>query len=1013
MVPVVNKIINSINTYDPTIDTSEGSNFRDLLINPLSLLLQEYELQIAGVLQRTAALNLESLTDEELEALGTNYLVQKSAGTPATGKIRIYFRAPQAITIAAGTKISDSEGRVFKLVNGYAISRLQMDFNLGGDGLYSTGDIDVISDGTGSDYLREQGDTFSFLYQPQFTRPVKILAIENFTGGNDGDSRDAFIQKIRNTVLSKSTASSASLGLKVLELNENILSAEVVGAGSPFMLRDLTSRGIEATVSENYLYTYSGQWLESYSKGHIAYVDNFFQASPSGVISWPAPSGWKSEFTDLMYDGLYYLDDTKLATKDQYQIISIQTWDSEQLALFEKADAKNRDRSLVYVDEIKVNNNLCVIGKQFEEGEEIQARVSSTDLASWNADLAEAVQKGDWATVKNISELLSFKTSPEELTNISPVMYKEINQHTGIDIETSITTSDMTEEGEMCYITVLRNTVLTLPHDGYGLAWRKQPQYMIRLDEDSYTDQALRAADVARFEEEWGVNPDTIGLSGNLSDPANSTYWKYNVYLVDNDILQEETYVPFETMLDLSSGKNQFLQMAKMWIVPEVSYDFKIRIYPTLATQAWIKPSSVSDFTDIDHLVIDRGAIYPNYVPASGEKIINPAGVEILDSTKGAFGIGVGETRGYAWTISELFVRSFVQTFPMHLFKMNIDLTKWNLTDSFQINWWGYGWDPNIPDAGAAEVAIYNPGTEEWESIGENLANPSSNPDLKLITSTLETIGNYIINNGNFNWVYIAASAKNFGPSFSGHIDHNLVTHYIEILNPLTESFHKGNCVDVWCYAPSELKTFSQDYTADPQDAFIELEIPYLSDIIELREAYSQEAVPEAEWYLFNSDKGDSWGPNSKVKIIFDSSWAGALVTVVYKAWSSGDYINSVLNSDDIRYPATSVQAKVAPLWILEFDRLEYSGSLPVENAREIIKTWVWETTTFEKSDLVNLLYSGGATYVNLDMDINVKKYNTSFYHTTESLTAQRLELPDTLTRFYTSDEYLIGVTNV
>tara|TARA_Y100000034_G_C6708499_1_gene312837 strand:+ start:230 stop:514 length:285 start_codon:yes stop_codon:yes gene_type:complete len=48
----------------------------------------------------------------------------------------------------------------------------------------------------------------------------------------------------------------------------------------------------------------------------------------------------------------------------------------------------------------------------------------------------------------------------------------------------------------------------------------------------------------------------------------NTQYLKYNVYLVDNDILKEEVWVSAEMLWDQTGGKNQFLQAAKCWITP-------------------------------------------------------------------------------------------------------------------------------------------------------------------------------------------------------------------------------------------------------------------------------------------------------------------------------------------------------------------------------------------------------------------------------------------------------------
>lgn len=65
------------------------------------------------------------------------------------------------------------------------------------------------------------------------------------------------------------------------------------------------------------------------------------------------------------------------------------------------------------------------------------------------------------------------------INNQAPVFHKPIDQHIGIQVSGRFSTTDDTPAGQMCYITVARNPLVIMPHDGYGIAWRKQPQFLI------------------------------------------------------------------------------------------------------------------------------------------------------------------------------------------------------------------------------------------------------------------------------------------------------------------------------------------------------------------------------------------------------------------------------------------------------------------------------------------------------------------------------------------------------
>jgi|TARA_Y100000310_G_C20465514_1_gene707441 hypothetical protein len=58
----------------------------------------------------------------------------------------------------------------------------------------------------------------------------------------------------------------------------------------------------------------------------------------------------------------------------------------------------------------------------------------------------------------------------ENVNNQAPIFHKPIDQHVGIQISGRFKTSELTENGQMCYITVARNPLIFMAHDGYGVA---------------------------------------------------------------------------------------------------------------------------------------------------------------------------------------------------------------------------------------------------------------------------------------------------------------------------------------------------------------------------------------------------------------------------------------------------------------------------------------------------------------------------------------------------------------
>ena len=104
------------------------------------------------------------------------------------------------------------------------------------------------------------------------------------------------------------------------------------------------------------------------------------------------------------------------------------------------------------------------------------------------------------------------------------------------------------------------------------------------------------------------------------------------------------------------------------------------------------------------------------------------------------------------------------------------------------------------------------------------------------------------------------------------------------------------------------------------------------------------------------------------------------------------------------------------PPHIIQINDLEYSGGIDEVLMKDKFKEYInsLEGTSFDKSDFVDLLYTNGATYVNLDMDVSVKYFNTEFESDTIELSSQTYEMSLTqVGRFYANDDSVEGISQV
>lgn len=512
-----NTLIKQIKTLDPSIDTSPSSNFSDILINPLTFILSGYQENHDRLLKNLTLTDPASLQESELDAIGANFLVTRVEGTYHRGAIKLYFVNPTTLSIPANIEFTNSStGLSYGTIASYNISKIRMSQNLEPDGLYSTDEIPVrsVERDLKSSLNAESTLTNTFISSPA---PVSVKVTTDIIGGSPREDNLSYVQRIKNTLKTTSLASPAVIESNLLIEGSDIQKVTIVKAGDNFMYRDLVAyNALTPNTVQDFQYVKAGEGLDPGTKGHSAYINNFpaetevIDGATSVVFPEEGPNAWVTELTNEQYRGLYSLSDGYRVTTDQYQIISQPSFSLESLNTFIKSDGARRNNLLVWPDEIRLEGTSVVLGKSPQATEDLDVRISLNELSQIEADLQEEGQ------IESILTQIKEKQQKEVYANLAPILHKTVYQHTGVSLEARITTTDLTAYGEMAYMTVLRNDAVYIAHDGYGFAYRKQPQFLIRLNYDNYGDDAdLRAKDIAEFESTFGINPEDAGLVGS------------------------------------------------------------------------------------------------------------------------------------------------------------------------------------------------------------------------------------------------------------------------------------------------------------------------------------------------------------------------------------------------------------------------------------------------------------------------------------------------------------------
>lgn len=83
----------------PDLAITEADALTDTLIDPMRTLIEPIVREIKLVKLRSSLRNVESMSDDEVDALMANFFESRQAGGYARGQVRIYFAQPQSASI--------------------------------------------------------------------------------------------------------------------------------------------------------------------------------------------------------------------------------------------------------------------------------------------------------------------------------------------------------------------------------------------------------------------------------------------------------------------------------------------------------------------------------------------------------------------------------------------------------------------------------------------------------------------------------------------------------------------------------------------------------------------------------------------------------------------------------------------------------------------------------------------------------------------------------------------------
>lgn len=172
----------------PDMAADDGGMVEDILAKPFQLLMEPFKREIELVKIGSSLANASIMSEEEADALGSNWFSDRDTGDYASGPVRLYYQQPTATRVTTDKRAYTNDGRAYFPIQTYNISARQMAFNRQGN-LYFL-DITVRAEETGDSYNVDKGEITGIEEVPGV---IKVANLSAFITGDPAETNEEYI----------------------------------------------------------------------------------------------------------------------------------------------------------------------------------------------------------------------------------------------------------------------------------------------------------------------------------------------------------------------------------------------------------------------------------------------------------------------------------------------------------------------------------------------------------------------------------------------------------------------------------------------------------------------------------------------------------------------------------------------------------------------------------------------------------------------------------------------------
>ena len=223
----------------PTLNISQTSALEDTLVSPMRVLMEPIVREIKLVkLRQSAVANVESVGDDEVDAVMANFFESRKAGGYARGAVRVWFTAPTTVSFTIIQIASTRSGLRFIPSPAQTITADTMVLNRDGQEFYC--DVTYVAEKRGDEYNVDRNEIISIANLPAAAR---VKNLNRFDSGQPRENSIDYVGRVESKLSDRTLTVSRGILSELTDNFPSVQRVQVIGFKDPEMLRDIVKGG--------------------------------------------------------------------------------------------------------------------------------------------------------------------------------------------------------------------------------------------------------------------------------------------------------------------------------------------------------------------------------------------------------------------------------------------------------------------------------------------------------------------------------------------------------------------------------------------------------------------------------------------------------------------------------------------------------------------------------------------------------------------------------------------------